>query len=607
MALPAALTTAELEARIRVPSGSSTGLDDIQAFARAQVLAAAPGAPDAIQQVAIIAMVAYLFDRPHAAPGNQFANVWRNSGAAMMLRQWVRRSSTRLGDGGEAGGGEAGGETGTPLDLSAIAAWAHAANNDPIPVEKLANALAAVTAVVTAYIGTSDDGVPEPDELTIEAVRGAATLPSYVGNKRILLARLATEDDIDRITADSDTVALGAFTKYANTVIPTGDTREFNVWVSNQALINGEDSRWVISGPGVNLANSNNDSPGFTVGSGAPSDADGLDGNVYLRYGDVQTPARLYIKAAGAWVLTYTWPVGGASPGESVEKTQILHGELLPAPQIGETTGEPYWPDHLGPGKLGFIPNSIIGSNIGDYYIYHNNEGWTLYKKIVVAEWSTLAGTVVGDYAWGSIGFKTHQGGNIRVTRDGTPPVDDNRFQKYGDVQIRADPASSTVELYVRTSVPVPGGPARTEWQLAAEWPKVGGGEVINAVSEEVTMGSSSTYNFNAADTATVVTAWNTAHYTKFLLRLSIEVNGVVSESFTTFGEGRKLGGVNRFPLTETTPSFREAQLVARPANGGASNIGAEKMLLVINGTPALSIQLNSTANGYKAQWFGVK
>ena len=99
------------------------------------------------------------------------------------------------------------------------------------------------------YLGTSDDEIPGPDELNVPGVNGMGVIEDYVGHKHHLIARLASEGDITGVFYSDDPSmdnAIGAFTKYADTVIPTGETEEFNVWVSNQALTNTADVTLMI-------------------------------------------------------------------------------------------------------------------------------------------------------------------------------------------------------------------------------------------------------------------------------------------------------------------------------------------------------------------------
>ena len=96
------------------------------------------------------------------------------------------------------------------------------------------------------YFGISDDAVATGPELTIAAVAGVGTILAYVGNKHQLIARLATEADITTVFYSDDPTnlnAIGVFTKQVAKVTPVGETAGtlFNVWVSDQALINRAD------------------------------------------------------------------------------------------------------------------------------------------------------------------------------------------------------------------------------------------------------------------------------------------------------------------------------------------------------------------------------
>ena len=91
------------------------------------------------------------------------------------------------------------------------------------------------------YFGTSDDAIPVSAELTIAGVNGAGVFPIYVGAKHLLIARLASEGDINAVINSRDSSAanqIGAFTKFGSTIMPPNVTEAFSVWVSNQAVTN---------------------------------------------------------------------------------------------------------------------------------------------------------------------------------------------------------------------------------------------------------------------------------------------------------------------------------------------------------------------------------
>ena len=48
----------------------------------------ASGAPEPIQDEAVIRLAAYLYDSPTAASGSGFADAWRNSGASGLVQRW---------------------------------------------------------------------------------------------------------------------------------------------------------------------------------------------------------------------------------------------------------------------------------------------------------------------------------------------------------------------------------------------------------------------------------------------------------------------------------------------------------------------------------------
>ena len=112
-------------------------------------------------------------------------------------------------------------------------------------------ALAAVVVVIDdMYFGTSVDAIPEPAEATVAAAAGVGTVPAYAGSMHLLIFRLASESDIASVLFSDDasnTNQVGAFAKYADTVVPVGETEDFNAWVSNQALTQSADVTLTVS------------------------------------------------------------------------------------------------------------------------------------------------------------------------------------------------------------------------------------------------------------------------------------------------------------------------------------------------------------------------
>ena len=86
-------------------------------------------------------------------------------------------------------------------------------------------------------VGASADDQPAAGELGVASSGGSATLAMYAGNMYHLIAVPADEPDLEYIyySTDPTTNAIGDFTKFGSTVTPTGQTEEYNVWVSNAA------------------------------------------------------------------------------------------------------------------------------------------------------------------------------------------------------------------------------------------------------------------------------------------------------------------------------------------------------------------------------------
>ena len=124
-------------------------------------------------------------------------------------------------------------------------------NSDFVTLEHF-NANAGGSGMVTddIYFGTSDDAIPEDAEFTIPGVNGSGLIASYTGAKHHIIARLDSEADITRVIYSDDasqTNQIGGFTKYGSFVTPTGESEDFNAWVSNQALTQAADVTITVS------------------------------------------------------------------------------------------------------------------------------------------------------------------------------------------------------------------------------------------------------------------------------------------------------------------------------------------------------------------------
>ena len=91
-----ALTLSELAVHARlstdptaaVPEPYSSILTRLQAAAVVEIDSWAEDAPEAVQDLATIAVVSYAFDRPTAYRRMAFADVFTNCGARAMLANW---------------------------------------------------------------------------------------------------------------------------------------------------------------------------------------------------------------------------------------------------------------------------------------------------------------------------------------------------------------------------------------------------------------------------------------------------------------------------------------------------------------------------------------
>lgn len=111
-----AVTVADLAIDLRIlatppADGESTaappGLEAAQVAVLARILATAQvlvterasSAPEALRDQAVLAIAAYLYDRPSAGAGTRYANAWANSGASEILSAYVTRRARVIGAG----------------------------------------------------------------------------------------------------------------------------------------------------------------------------------------------------------------------------------------------------------------------------------------------------------------------------------------------------------------------------------------------------------------------------------------------------------------------------------------------------------------------------
>ena len=83
-----------------VPDEVKTLLRPLVDWAAAEVIASTTeAAPDAAHNTAVIALVSYLVDVPPASRHTAYGNAWANSGAAMILRRWLKRRAVAVSNG----------------------------------------------------------------------------------------------------------------------------------------------------------------------------------------------------------------------------------------------------------------------------------------------------------------------------------------------------------------------------------------------------------------------------------------------------------------------------------------------------------------------------
>ena len=182
-----ALTVAQLAVELRVHADPDTApaepllgtVTRLQATAVAMISARTAGAPEALQDQATIAIAGYLLDRPAAAQGGRFANVWKNSGAASMLAEFVVRRAGAIGDGAAASSSTGTGPAGPAVDAEAR--------------EDAAEALAAAQANARAIAGLERSGGVVDQTARDAADAARAAIPAK-----------ATNGDVDGESDDAD-------------------------------------------------------------------------------------------------------------------------------------------------------------------------------------------------------------------------------------------------------------------------------------------------------------------------------------------------------------------------------------------------------------------
>ena len=102
-----ALSVGEIAVHIRaaadaasVPAEISLVIGAMKAWADLAIERAAPNAPEQYKDMALILLAGYVYDRPNAPRGSQYSNALLNSGAANILKPFLRRTALILDDSG---------------------------------------------------------------------------------------------------------------------------------------------------------------------------------------------------------------------------------------------------------------------------------------------------------------------------------------------------------------------------------------------------------------------------------------------------------------------------------------------------------------------------
>ena len=97
-----ALTVAQLAGALRLGDGVAAPAEPVlgiltrlMTVGNELVGEAAPDAPAAVKEEAVIRFAGYVYDMPPAARNDGYANAWRNSGAGSLVARWVERRAAQ--------------------------------------------------------------------------------------------------------------------------------------------------------------------------------------------------------------------------------------------------------------------------------------------------------------------------------------------------------------------------------------------------------------------------------------------------------------------------------------------------------------------------------
>lgn len=210
IAVRLAVTEQEVTPEIR------TQLERLLTWATLTVNRNAPKAPDIVEEMAIIALVGYMYDRPSSWKRFSFSNVWLNSGAASMLKPW----SSEL--------------VAVALDESTIAATPVQRPDPDTPFTGLTSTLHPF------YAGLIEGGASYTfSDATLRSRNGVIMLPAFT-DKRLLIFKRAADGDLTKVVfSDSDMInQIGAFDRQSAQVNILEEV--YSVWQSEEVLTHPE-------------------------------------------------------------------------------------------------------------------------------------------------------------------------------------------------------------------------------------------------------------------------------------------------------------------------------------------------------------------------------
>ena len=164
------ITIEQLAAALRVTLDDETrpAITRLHTVGILYVPRAAPNAPSDVQDECLVLWAGYLYDKPTATSGRQYATAWTNSGAAELASLWAQQRAIAIEEAATAAavapttpGGQINQAAVNELIAAAVFPWALDGNTDDVPADKLPD----VPDVATWALNGNGDAIPA-DKLT---------------------------------------------------------------------------------------------------------------------------------------------------------------------------------------------------------------------------------------------------------------------------------------------------------------------------------------------------------------------------------------------------------------------------------------------------------